>query len=107
MWFLPHIAHAAESAFDKASKNPAINNLVTGVMQWIVLPVLEGFFAFTLLVFIWGVVGLIRSGDDPKAREKGQQHILWGVIGMVIMISAYGIIRVIANTIGVADPLPR
>ncbi len=106
LWFLPHIAHA-ETAFEKASKSPAVSSLVNGVMNWIILPILEGFFLFTVLIFIWGVVGLIRHGDDPAGRATGQQHILWGVIGIVIMISAYGIIRVIANTIGVTDPLPR
>jgi hypothetical protein len=102
MFFLAEIAHA--QVFQKVQANPVVNSLVTKIMDVIVLPAVEGLFIFTFLIFIWGVVGFIRNKDDATARTEGGQHILWGVIGMFIMISAYGIIRVIANTVGVGDP---
>lgn len=55
------------------------------------------------LVFVWGLVQFIwkmREGSDYK---EGVQHMLWGIIGMFIMVSVYGIIALIENTIG-ADP---
>ena len=83
---------------------PAVLN---GIMTYIVVPILEGFFVFTFLIFVWGVVQMIIHADDPDGRKTGQNHVLWGVIGMTIMISAYGIIRLIAATlapVGVESP---
>lgn len=91
------------TAFAKAATNPAAT-IISKIMNAIVLPVVEGFFIFTVLIFIWGVFGLMKSGDDPDKRKEGQKHILYGVIGIFIMISAYGIIQVIANTLGVTVP---
>lgn len=103
MLFLPYIAHAQGLA-PKATGNPAITAIVGRIINVIVTPIVEGLFIFTILMFIWGVVQMIRNGDDAEARGKGQQHILWSVIGMFIMISAYGIIRLIGETVGVGDP---
>ncbi len=102
MFLLASTAFA--QTFSKVAANPTANAIITKIMNAIVIPVAEGFFLFTTLIFIWGVFGLIRNGDDPDARKDGQRHILWGVVGMFIMVSAYGIIRVIANTLGVGDP---
>lgn len=73
-------------------------------MDAIVIPLIAFLFFLTMLIFVWGIFGLIAHGDDSTARQDGQRHILWGVIGMFIMIAAYGIVRVIGNTVGVGDP---
>ncbi len=104
MWFLAHIAHAQEGPFAKAQANPALYSIVNNIVSVIISPLVTALFFFTLLVFVWGMFGLIAHGDDPKGRETGTQHILWGVVGMAIMVSVYGIIRLIGNTIGVGDP---
>lgn len=97
---------ALAQTFSKVASNPTVNNLVTKIMTVIVLPIVEGLFILTFLIFIWGIFKMIRNTDDATAHKVARDHVLWGVIGMVIMISAIGIIRVIANTVGmgVGDP---
>ncbi len=90
--------------FENVRNNPVAGPLVERIFGVIILPLLTGLFVLTMLVFIWGVVGIIRKADDPTARKEGQNHILWGAIGMLIMVSVYGIIRLVANTLGVPDP---
>ncbi len=99
---MANIAYA--QTFSKVANNPVAGPLITNIVNVIVLPLITLLFVFTVFMFILGVFKLIRSGDDPSARQEGQKHILWGVVGMFIMVCAYGIIRVIANTIGVPDP---
>jgi len=48
--------------------------------------------------FLFGV----SQGSDKK--EDGKQHMLWGVIGMFIMVAAMAIIRLILNTFGLDIP---
>ena len=103
MSFLANVANA-QGTFSKVASNPAVGPIITKIIDNIVTPLVTGLFLLAMLVFIWGLFSLISKGDDPKGREQGQQHILWGVIGMAIMVSVYGIIRLIGNTVGVGDP---
>ncbi len=98
MFLLPKIAQAATS--------DAVNSVVSKIVDNIVMPALELLFFLTLVVFIWGLIGFFKGGEDTEARKKGQQHILWGVIGMFIMVSVYGILRFVAATVGQSGSLP-
>ncbi len=105
MFNLVKIANAQNGqVFSKVASNPAVNSIVTKIMQNIVMPLIVLLFTLATLIFIWGIFGMIRNGGDAGARRTGEQHVLWGVIGMLIMISAFGIIRLIGNTVGVGDP---
>ena len=99
---MANIAYA--QTFQRVSANPVVGPLITKIVNVIVTPLVALLFVLAVLMFIWGLFGLIRKGDDPTARKEGQMHILWGVIGMFIMVGVYGIIRLIANTVGVPDP---
>ena len=104
MFSLIKIAHSAQDIYE-GGKTPSVPPVLGNVINIIVVPAIELIFILATLIFIWGVFGLISKGDDPTARKDGQNHILWGVVGMFIMISAYGIIKVIANTLGFNGPL--
>lgn len=99
MNFLPKIAHAASSA------DAVVNSIVPKIVDNIVMPLIQLIFALATLVFIWGLIGFFRNGEDSAERTKGQQHILWGVIGIAIMVSAFGIIRLVANSVGQSSVL--
>ena len=74
------------------------------IVNVIVVPIVSLVFVLAVLLFIWGVAGMIIYRENAEKREEGQRHILWGAVGMFIMVSVYGIIRLIANTLGVAAP---
>ena len=92
MSFLIPIAHAA---IDNASfgrvVDPIINNIVT--------PIIEVMFAIALVVFVYGVAQLIWSSSESDSRTKGKNALVGGVIGMFIMLSAWGIVYLVANTV--------
>lgn len=56
--------------------------------------------ALALLVFLYGVVEAIRDARSGEGRTTGRQHMLWGIFGLFIMLSAFGIMSLICNTIG-------
>lgn len=91
-------------AYGASSADSVINNVVPKIIDNIVAPVLGVLFTFTILVFIWGLYGLF-VGDEDK-RNDSKNHILWGVVGIFIMISAYGIIRLVASTVDQTSVLP-
>jgi hypothetical protein len=68
----------------------------------IVNPAIELAFIIATVVFLWGVFEFIRGAADKEKRQQGKDHILWGLIGFLIMFSVYGIITILVNTIGVS-----
>jgi len=83
---------------------PALCNLVNRISNAIIDPFLALIFGVGLVVFVWGVVQYmigLSGGGGAENQEKGKRHMIYGILGMAIMLSAWAIIQLIANTIGV------
>jgi small-conductance mechanosensitive channel len=74
---------------------------VQNLFDLVINPAVRLIFAAASLYFIYGVFTFIRRADDSSARVEGANHILWSTIGLFIMISVWGIIALLQNTIGV------
>ena len=83
-----------------------VNGLLTRLYDVIVRPVIMLLFAVAFLLFIYGIFQFIKNVDDEGERATGKRNMLYGIIGMVIMVSVFGIIRIIHGTIGSNEPLP-
>ena len=79
--------------------------VIAKVNQIILFPLIMLMMGVALLFFLWGCAQMIFNADDAKAREQGKKHIFWGILGMVIMVSAYGILSIAANTFGLKGTL--
>ncbi len=88
-----NIAHATTNS--KAT----FASIVDPIMSNIVSPLIMLMFAVAMVVFVWGVAQMFIHGDDASARQTGQNHMIAGIVGIVIMVSAWGIIYLISNTI--------
>ncbi|GMU74398.1 MAG: hypothetical protein AMXMBFR44_5950 [Candidatus Campbellbacteria bacterium] len=73
-----------------------LQNVVSTILE----PGLFLLFGIAFVIFVWGIVTFIRDADDAGGRETGKKNIIWGIVGMVIMVSVYGIIRIAYGTIG-------
>lgn len=56
-----------------------------------------------VVFFIIGVVEYIRGASNEDARKKGQQHMLWGLIGLFIMVGVFFIMKVLLGTVGIEE----
>ncbi len=54
-----------------------------------------------VIFFLYGCFEYVAGASNPQAKEKGKKHILWGLIGLLIMLSAYTILSIAAATFGV------
>ena len=64
-----------------------------------VIPVL---IALALVIFFWGLVKYISSGK----AAGGKDIMIAGLVGLFIMVSVWGIIRIAQNTLGVGNAAP-
>ncbi|MEK7088231.1 MAG: hypothetical protein AAB808_01275 [Patescibacteria group bacterium] len=77
----------------------SVTDIIKKIEDAVVNPILILLFAVALLVFIWGVFTYIVHADDPTKRSEGGKGMIYGVIGMFIMFSVFGIINLIASTV--------
>ena len=75
--------------------------VMSKINTYIINPAIEFAFIIATVIFLWGVFQFIAGGADKDKRQEGKDHILWGLVGFVIMFSVFGIVTILANTIGV------
>jgi len=51
------------------------------------------------MFFIIGGITLLTSAGNPEKVKKGQQMLVWAVIGIIVVFSSYIIIRVVLETV--------
>ncbi len=77
------------------------DQLIQKISYNVVNPLIALMFVGAVLVFLWGVMRYIRGADDETERQTGQRHMIYGVVGLVIMLSAVAIVNLIKNFLGV------
>ena len=75
-----------------------ITGLISKIVELIVNPLIQLLFAVALVYFLWGVYQYVAGASSPEKRETGAKHILWGLVGLAIMISVFAIIQISSNT---------
>lgn len=75
------------------------------IVDLILNPLILLIFSLGFLLFLWGLLEFLWNGANPQKHEAGKQHMIWGIVGMFIMVAFWGIIMLIVNTFGF--DLPR
>lgn len=78
-----------------------VNNELTNFLNSLI-PIL---ITVGVIYFIWGVVMYVIA-DDEEAKSAGKNRMLWGLIGMFVIVTFWGLISVIGNTLGVDPAAP-
>lgn len=60
-----------------------------------IIPFLVG---LAVLIIIWGVFNYISGAGDEEKRAQAKQYIVWGVVGVFIMLSVWGLVNVLVNS---------
>ncbi len=67
----------------------------------IISPLLYLFTALAVIYFAWGLYHYIRDAASADGRKIGNQHIMYGLIGLALMALAFTVVHLLANTLGV------
>lgn len=71
---------------------------ISGLLNSVV-PVL---IALGVVYFIWGVVSYVL-GSDEEAKKKGRDKMIYGLIGIVVIVSIWGLVSILKSTFGVTN----
>ncbi|MBI2628058.1 MAG: hypothetical protein HYW71_01315 [Candidatus Niyogibacteria bacterium] len=90
-FFATKIAYAAEAT-----------QLISNIKKDIINPIIAFFMVLSTVVFIWGVIEMIAGAENEEKRTAGKLHIIYGLIGLFIMIASGGLISIICVFFGLS-----
>ena len=98
-WAMPVLAFAqVRNIYDASAQ-------ITGIINNILVPLV---FALAFLMFIWGIFQyFIAGGHDEEQRKKGQQLIIFGLIGFAVMAAVWGLVGVLLGTFNLNSAPPQ
>ncbi len=64
-------------------------------------------FSLAVVVFLWGVVQFVINPENEDKKKKGKDIMIWGIIGLFVMISVWGLVAILGNTFGVRNAIPQ
>lgn len=80
-----------------------LNNFLGRVVTQVIDPIILLLAAVAFVVFLWGVFEFIAHAGDETKRKEGKSAILWGLVGLVIIFGAYGVINIALGTFNLPD----
>jgi len=66
-------------------------------------------FGIALVLFIWGVTEYVIGSNKGKEKSKtiGKQLLIWGVVGLFVMVSVWGLVGILSGTFGFSTGVPQ
>lgn len=78
-----------------------VNVLLGKIATLILNPlIILGFVVATIFLF-YGIVQMIWGAADGSDLQKNRKNVMYGVIGLFIMFSVYGILRIVLATFSI------
>jgi succinate dehydrogenase/fumarate reductase cytochrome b subunit len=96
--FSTKIAYAASSS---------LNNFVGKVDVLIINPLIKFLFALAVVYFLYGVFQFFLNPESEEVKTTAKSHMLWGVIGITIMLGVWTILGIVINTFDIKGINPE
>ncbi|MDO8408277.1 MAG: hypothetical protein Q7S95_03535 [bacterium] len=77
------------------------SDLIIDTINNVFVPVL---FAIAFIIFLYGVArAYVFSQGEPAEVAKGHKLILWGLIAFVVMLSVWGLVNILSETLDLSN----
>lgn len=79
----------------------SVDSFLMDLNREIVNPLIGLLFALAVIYFLYGVFQFIANQDNEEHKLSGKRHMVWGVVGIAIMLGVFGILQVMLNTLNI------
>lgn len=59
-----------------------------------------------VVMFLIGVLQFVRAGDNEEKREGGRNMMIFGIIAIFVMVSVWGLVKILTTSFGIDYALP-
>lgn len=80
-----------------------VRDILSNFRSWlnIIIPIL---IVIAVIYFIWGVIQyVVMSKGDEEAQAAARNKIVWGLIGIFVILSFYGLVYFLGRTFGIGQ----
>ena len=111
--FLPVVAFAQSGGFGAGAVAGAVAGGCSGTglakmicqAQQILNSIIPVLITLGVVYFVWGVVQFMIN-DSEEAKTKGKDKIIYGVVGLAVIVGLWGLVNIITNTFGLSSTAP-
>lgn len=79
----------------------SVSQFLGAIAHVILNPLIIFGFVVALLYFFIGVFKFVSGAGEDTNRAQGKRAIVWGLVGMFIMIAVFSIINIVLGTFGI------
>ena len=88
------LVHSAYAAVENTTVDSLVNAIIAGLLS----PAIKFLFVLATVIFLYGIIMyVVGSRGNDTQLAKGKKVMTWGIIGMFIMASAWGIVKVLCD----------
>ena len=84
-----------------------IGTLIEFLLSNLTTLIIQILFSLALMYFIFGVYGFVKNAGNPAERQKYSKAITWGIVGLAVMISVWGLVSIVTGTFGEGVVIPQ
>ncbi|MCD5390160.1 MAG: hypothetical protein LR005_02140 [Candidatus Pacebacteria bacterium] len=82
-----------------------IKDFAGNITKFLGKPLMMLLFSVALLLFIWGIAQFVKNAENSDERNKGKQHMLWGIVALFAMLTFLGLTGTLTQTFFGTEPL--
>lgn len=82
-----------------------LNQFIGKIDNAIINPLINLLFALAVVYFLYGVFEFILNQANEEKKTSGKSHMLWGIVGITIMMGVWAILGIVLNTLGISDEI--
>jgi len=64
------------------------------------IPILIG---IAIVIFFYGVISYVLSAGDEEKRKNARGYMIYGVIGVFVMVAIFGLVKLLIDTFGIQN----
>ncbi len=84
-----------------------LTHFIGNVDRIIINPLIKFLFALAVVYFLYGVLQFFFNQENEEKKTAGKSHMMWGIIGITIMLGVWAILGMIINTFGIEGVNPQ
>ena len=92
-----NVAYASES----------VDQFISNVNKMIINPIIIFLFALAVVFFVYGIVEFISNQENEEKKTKGKSHMIWGIVGITIMMSVFMLMNILMSTFNIQGINPE
>ncbi|HBA45471.1 hypothetical protein A2W67_01975 [Candidatus Nomurabacteria bacterium RIFCSPLOWO2_02_40_28] len=85
----------------------SIDSFIRNADRLIVNPLINLLFALALVYFLYGLFEFIANGENDEKKTTGKTHMLWGIVGITIMMGVWVILGIVLRTFNITGINPE